>query len=303
MTRNKTLIKGFALAALVPLFAACSSEDDAIVQGGEAQPVQINIGTRASYDGTTWQWQDNDQIGLNITNYGETEAKSYTLTYGNYTWTSNPSTINAKLPAKAEAWWPVSASASQFSFSYDSHDEAITPDSFTIFMKGTVNQATKENLAQNDWMTCSSTISRRSPNLTLQHMLAKVKVTITSDEEVNEVRFFSENPNVPEGGTPLIPEKLYINPYKEENTYTAIVSANQYTNMFGYLPFMRIKVGDSSTEKWVYIPNTIGENGKLKPGNEYTFNVTVKSTNTLGTRSAGTSDCELELVEVRDMNE
>ena len=65
----------------------------------------------------------------------------------------------------------------------------------------------------------------------------------------------------------------------------------------------RIKVGDSSTDKWVYIPNTIGENGKLKPGNEYTFNVTVKSTNTLGTRSAGTSDCELELVEVRDMNE
>ena len=41
MIRNKTLIKGFALAALLPIFFACSSEDDSPVQGGEPQEVQV----------------------------------------------------------------------------------------------------------------------------------------------------------------------------------------------------------------------------------------------------------------------
>ena len=77
MTRNKTLIKGFALATLLPLFAACSSEDDAIVQGGEPQEVQVSIGTRATTDGDTWTWENNDVIGLNVTGYNGTSS-SYT---------------------------------------------------------------------------------------------------------------------------------------------------------------------------------------------------------------------------------
>ena len=66
---------------------------------------------------------------------------------------------------------------------------------------------------------------------------------------------------------------------------------------------MRIKVGADNTEKWVNLPQNIGTYGSLSAGNAYTFNLTVNSTNTLGTRSAGTSDYELELVEVRDLNE
>ena len=88
-TRHWKLIQALALAALLPLFAACSSEGDELLQGEEKQPVQVNI-TRAATDGNDWSWQDNDQIGLNITNYGESTPNSYTLTYNNNVWTSNP---------------------------------------------------------------------------------------------------------------------------------------------------------------------------------------------------------------------
>ncbi len=92
-TRHWNWIQGLALAALLPLFAACSSEGDELLQSeATGQPVQVNI-TRAATDGNDWSWQDNDQIGLNITNYGESTPNSYTLTYNNNVWTSNPATI------------------------------------------------------------------------------------------------------------------------------------------------------------------------------------------------------------------
>lgn len=307
MTRNKTLIKGFALAALLPLFAACSSEDDAIVPGGEAQPVQIDI-TRATTDGNDWTWENGDQIGLSITGYGATTATTYTLTCGaNGSWSSDPSPIFTTLPATVEAWYPKSASASEFSFTHDNNSGQIQPPgvSMSTPIVGTVDQSTADNLIQNDWMTSgSSTIgSNRLLSLTLQHRLCKVSVTITSDEEVKEVRFFSCSPNAPTGVTSVTPSYLAVNPLVTNNTYTAIVSAFTYNGGIGYLPFMRIKVGADNTEKWVNLPQNIGTYGSLSAGNAYTFNLTVNSTNSLGTRSAGTSDCELELVEVRDMNE
>ena len=307
MTRNKTLIKGFALAALVPLFAACSSEDDAIVQGGEAQPVQIDI-TSATTDVNDWTWENGDQIGLSITGYGATTATSYTLTCGaNGSWSSDPISIFTTLPATAEAWYPATASASKFSFTHDNNFEQIQPPGVLMpsSIVGTVDQSTADKLIQNDWMTSgSSTIgSDRSLSLTLQHRLCKVTVTISSSEDIQEVRFFSYSPNTPQGVIAAVLDRVFITPYKSNNTiYTAIVSASEYKNLPGGLPFMRIKVGDSNSEKWVYIPDNIGDNGKLEAGNAYTFNLTVRNSDAT-TRSAGISDCELELVEVRDMNE
>lgn len=304
MTRNKTLIKGFALAALVPLFAACSSEDDSLVQGGEAQPVQIDI-TRATTDGNNWTWQNGDQIGLSITGYGATTATTYTLTCdANGSWNSDPGSIIVTLPATAEAWYPQSASASQFSFTHDYNSVQIQPGMFSISIVGTVDQSTANNLIQNDWMTSgSSTVNNSSLSLMLQHRLCKVTVTISSSEDIQEVRFFSYSPNTPQGVIAAVLDRVFITPYKSNNTiYTAIVSASEYKNLPGGLPFMRIKVGDSNSEKWVYIPNNIGDNGRLEAGNAYTFNLTVRNSDAT-TRSANTSDCELELVEVRDMNE
>ena len=305
-TRHYRWIKGFALAALVPLFAACSSEEDSLVQGGGAQPVQIDI-TRATTDGNDWTWQEGDQIGLSITDYGATTATSYTLTCGaNGSWSSDPSPIIVTLPATAEAWWPKSASASEFSFTHDNNSGQIQPPGVPMPspIVGTVDQSTTDKLIQNDWMTSgSSTIgSNRSLSLTLQHRLCKVSVTITSDEEVKEVRFFSCLPNAPQGVTAVSFDRVFITPYQSNTTYTAIVSAREYNNLVGNLPFMRIKVGDSNSEKWVYIPNNIGDNGRLEAGNAYTFNLTVRNSDAT-TRSAGISDYELELVEVRDMNE
>ena len=86
----------------------------------EKQPVQVNITRATMNDGNDWSWQDNDQIGLNITNYGESTPSSYTLTYNNNVWTSNPATIEATLPATIQAWWPVREGVSAEKFNYDS---------------------------------------------------------------------------------------------------------------------------------------------------------------------------------------
>ena len=302
-TKHWKLIQSLALTALLPLFAACSSEGDDLLQSEEKQPVQVNI-TRAATDGNDWSWQDKDEIKMNITPYGGT-ATEYTLTYGSNTWSPSPEIGTITLPATAEAWWPSTASASEFSFSHDNTDIDVYGNG-TLLLDGTVDQSTLQNLANNDWMTSGQiTVGSPSIDLTLQHRLAKVTVTITSSETINEVRFFSYTPNAPTGVTSVTLDRLAVKPLESNNgnTYTAIVSAFYYNGDQGYLPFMRVKVGENNTEKWVYLPRNIGTNGSLSAGNAYTFNLTVNSTNALDTRSADTSDCELKLVEVRDMNE
>ena len=302
-TKHWNWIQGLALAALLPLFAACSSEGDELLQGEEKQPVQVNITRATMNDGNDWSWQDNDQIKMSITPNGGT-ATEYTLTYGSNTWNTSPEIGTITLPATAEAWWPSTASASEFSFQHDSQGGTIYINGISTWLEGTVDQSSIDKLTQNDWMTSEQiTIGNPSIDLTLQHRLAKVTLNIQSSETINEVRFFSYSPNAPQGVTSSILTRLAVRPLQNSNTYTAIVSAFYYNGDIGYLPFVKIKVGENNTEKWVYLPRNIGTNGSLSAGNAYTFNLTVNSTNALDTRSADTSDCELKLVEVRDMNE
>ena len=79
MIMNKTLIKALWLAAFVPLFVACSSEEDSLVPSGEPQEVQVSIDTRATTDGDTWTWENNDVIGLNVTGYNGTSGHDQSL--------------------------------------------------------------------------------------------------------------------------------------------------------------------------------------------------------------------------------
>ena len=284
-TRHWNLIQGLTLAALLPLFAACSSEDDGLLQSEEKQPVQVNITRATMNDGNDWSW------------YGGTTTE-YTLTYQNGNW-SDTALGEMTLPATAEAWWPSTASASEFSFQHDNQVEAIYHTDIPTWLDGTVDQSSIDKLAQNDWMTSGQiTIGGSSIDLTLQHRLAKVTVIITSSETINEVRFFSYTPNYPTGASG-VNSYLAVNPLVTNNAYTAIVSAYNYNDEIGYLPFMRVKVGEDNTEKWVYLPRNLGVEGSLSAGNAYKFNLTV---NAATTRSAGIPECELELVEVRDMN-
>ena len=145
------------------------------------------------------------------------------------------------------------------------------------------------------------TVGSPSIDLTLQHRLAKVTVTITSSEEtINEVRFFSYTPN---DNLYIGANYIAIKPFISNDTYTAIVSPYYY-NTDGFIPFMWVTIG--TTKKMVYLPNELGmETGRpgcLSPGMAYTFNLVVNSTNSIGTRSAGASECKLELVKVEDMN-
>ena len=87
-TRHWNLIQGFALAALLPLFAACSSEGDELLQGKEKQPVQVNI-TRATTDGNDWAWGTGDEVTLSITPYSST-ATTHKLTYDGSNWSAIP---------------------------------------------------------------------------------------------------------------------------------------------------------------------------------------------------------------------
>ena len=279
MTRNRTLIKGFALAALMPLFAACSSEDDAIVQGGEAQPVQIDI-TRATTDGNNWTWENGDQLKLYVTSYGSDAPTEETLIYGGSTW----STFNATLPATVEACYPATATLTSF----------------------TIPENQVAGIAAADYMTTASSQQLNGTNLslTLEHRLCKVTVTISgyedytaaiptvSDERIKSYPTVSYNNGNWTGTgtavTDIIPLKTASN-MDGHHTYQAIVAPAS-----SYSPFMTLMVNGKD--------RTVNCNQALVSGNAYTFNLTVRNPDAT-TRSAGTSDYELELVEVRDLNE
>ena len=275
-TRHYSLIKGFALVVFMPLFAACNSEDDAIVQGGEPQEVQVSISTRATADGDTWTWQNGDAINLYVTGYGSTSPTLTTLTYNNGAW----STFNAILPAIVEACYPATAT------------------SFTI----PENQGA--GIAAADYMTTASSQQLNGTNLSLAlvHRLCKVAVTISVYEDYS--------------GTPAVESEVFnsyltvnynndawtgtgeltsVTPFKTESsadghhTYQAIVAPASF-----YSPFMTLKVNGKD--------RTVNCNQALVSGNAYTFNLTVRNPDA-ATRSAGISDYELELVEVRDLNE
>lgn len=279
MTRNKTLIKGFALAALLPLFAACNSEEDATVPGGEPQEVQVSISTRATADGDTWTWQNGDAINLYVMGYGSTSPTTRTLTFINgASWT----TFNVTLPATVEACYPATA----------------TLTSFTI----PTNQSA--GIAEADYMTTASSqqLNGNDLSLALEHRLCKVAVTISGYEDYSstpavesEVFYSYLTVNYNNDTWTGTGELTSIIPFKTESsadghhTYQAIVAPAS-----SYSPFMALKVNGKD--------RTVNCNQALVSGNAYTFNLTVRNPDAT-TRSAGISDYELELVEVRDLNE
>ena len=277
-TRHYSLIKGFALVVFMPLFAACNSEDDAIVQGGEPQEVQVSISTRATADGDTWTWQNGDAINLYVTGYGSTSPTLTTLTYNNGAW----STFNAILPAIVEACYPATATLTSF----------------------TIPENQGAGIAAADYMTTASSQQLNGTNLSLAlvHRLCKVAVTISGYEDYSgtptvesEVFYSYLTVNYNNDAWTGTGELTSITPFKTESsadghhTYQAIVAPAS-----SYSPFMTLKVNGKD--------RTVNCNQALVSGNAYTFNLTVRNPDA-DTRSASTSDYELELVEVRDLNE
>ena len=277
-TRHYSLIKGFALVVFMPLFAACNSEDDAIVQGGEPQEVQVSISTRATADGDTWTWQNGDAINLYVTGYGSTSPTLTTLTYNNGAW----STFNAILPAIVEACYPATATLTSF----------------------TIPENQGAGIAAADYMTTASSQQLNGTNLSLAlvHRLCKVAVTISGYEDYSgtpavesEVFHSYLTVNYNNDAWTGMGELTSVTPFKTESsadghhTYQAIVAPAS-----SYSPFMTLKVNGKD--------RTVNCNQALVSGNAYTFNLTVRNPDA-ATRSAGISDYELELVEVRDLNE
>ena len=303
-TRHWNWIQGFALAALLPLFAACSSEGDELLQGEEKQPVQVNITRATMNDGNDWSWQDNDQIGLNITNYGESTPNSYTLTYNNNVWTSNPATIEATLPATIQAWWPASASVTKFNYSYTSYDEPYQIGS--NYIKGTVDQSDQTKLASCDWMVAATPLASPSLSINFEHQLCRVEIKITKFEGwpegeepmIQELCFFTKVENDDGSGTG---DWLDVKPYERDGSYIAIISSYVYSSHYNS-PLMKIKIDDD--DYYVYVSDEVEDGKRLVNGNSYTFNLTIKNrnSNTVTTRSTYTQECELELIEVEDMN-
>lgn len=245
MIRNKTLIKGFALVVFMPLFAACSNEEDATVSGGEPQEVQVSISTRATADGDTWTWQNGDAINLYVMGYGSTSPTTRTLTYIN-AWT----TFNVTLPATVEACYPATA----------------TLTSFTI----PTNQSA--GIAEADYMTTASSQQLNGTNLSLAlvHRLCKVAVTITDWSDygntmpaISDFKITSY-PNVTRSedsviGTGDVTDVIAY--YTEGSTYTAIIapSSNGFT--------LKLKVNGMDM--------TATSNQEVTSGNAYSFNLTV----------------------------
>ena len=255
MIRNKTLIKGFALVVFMPLFAACSNEEDATVPGGEPQEVQVSISTRATADFDTWTWQNGDAINLYVMGYGSTSPTTRTLTYINgASWT----TFNVTLPATVEACYPATATLTSFTI----------PD----------NQSA--GIAAADYMTTVSSQQLNGTNLslTLEHRLCKVIVTINdyigyTDTPTVANERFSSYPTISYSdggwtGTGSITNN--ITPFKTESnadgkhTYQAIVAPAS-----SYEPFMTLTVNGRS--------RTVNCEQALVSGNAYTFTLTVSN--------------------------
>ena len=249
------MIKGFALVVFMPLFAACSNEEDATVPGGEPQEVQVSISTRATADGDTWTWQNGDAINLYVMGYGSTSPTTRTLTYINgASWT----TFNVTLPATVEACYPATATLTSFTI----------PD----------NQSA--GIAAADYMTTVSSQQLNGTNLslTLEHRLCKVIVTINdyigyTDTPTVANERFSSYPTISYSdggwtGTGSITNN--ITPFKTESnadgkhTYQAIVAPAS-----SYEPFMTLTVNGRS--------RTVNCEQALVSGNAYTFTLTVSN--------------------------
>lgn len=276
MTRNKTLIKGFALAALLPLFAACSSEDDAIVPGGEPQEVQVSIGTRATTDGDTWTWENNDVIGLNVTGYNGTSS-SYTLTYNAQTrsWTRSEPII-VTLPGTITAWYPGETGTSETSFNIPVDQSSIT------------------KLCDADYMTYSGDLISTTPSVTLEHRLSKVIVTITDWSDYGSTMptvtdfHIQTKESITVNGSTVTGDgnTIDIFPLQDEaaHSYTAIVAPGA-----GFTITLTV---DSRLKNVTY-------SGTLESGNAYSFNLTLKDNELVltptGLPNWGTEDQEQEI--------
>ena len=276
------MIKSFALATLLPLFAACSSEEDSPVPSGEPQEVQVSISTRATTDGNNWTWENGDQLKLYVTSYGSDAPTEETLTYNGSTSTWNRFYVT--LPATVEACYPATATLTSF----------------------TIPENQGAGVVAADYMTTASSQQLNGTNLslTLEHRLCKVTVTIddyedytaaiptVSDERIKSYPTVSYNNGNWTGTgtavTDIIPLKTASN-MDGYHTYQAIVAPAS-----SYSPFMTLMVNGKD--------RTVNCNQALVSGNAYTFNLTVRNPDA-ATRSASTSDYELELVEVRDLNE
>ena len=300
-TRHWNLIQGLALAALLPLFAACSSEGDGLLQSEEKQPVQVNITRATMNDDNDWSWQDNDQIKMSITPHNGI-ATEYILTYQNGNW-SNTTLDEMVLPATVQAWYPSSAGYESFNFAHDGNSYLVKSpgwDGYTsIVVEGTVNQSSEAEIVKSDWMTAEQTLRESTLNLTLQHKLCRVTVIISNydDYQIESVRFYTNRINNSEGADTGDMSILEVNPITDATThkYTAIISAWTYDDVnVRRPPLMRLRVNG----KDLFSKHT----EPLLSGNAYTFNLTVNNPDATTTRSAGASECELELVEVEDMN-
>ena len=153
-------------------------------------------------------------------------------------------------------------------------------------------------------MTTASSQQLNGTNLSLklEHRLCKVTVTISGYEDYSstpavESEVFRSylTVNYNNDAWTGTGELTSITPFKTESsadghhTYQAIVAPAS-----SYSPFMTLMVNGKD--------RTVNCNQALVSGNAYTFNLTVRNPDAT-TRSAGTSDYELELVEVRDLNE
>ena len=92
-----------------------------------------------------------------------------------------------------------------------------------------------------------------------------------------------------------------VKPYERDGSYIAIISSYVYSSHYNS-PLMKIKIDDD--DYYVYVSDEVEDGKRLVNGNSYTFNLTIKNrnSNTVTTRSTYTQECELELIEVEDMN-
>lgn len=254
--------KYIALAAMALTFAACTQDEDFVLQGdSDAVKINATIGamqTRVAYedDGAT-NFINGDQICVQNILRDTKNIATYTF-YGS-TWTTTDALVwnGGTAESQFQAWYPATASFDEFTLPTD--------------------QNSIEELPAADWMTASTSAmvkpADKTINLAFEHKLAKVTVQIT--EFTSQ---FGDEPRLMAATIYSLSDEYVtvnggIKPVLGGNAATAIVCPGRYavdTNL------MEVTISDDGRQTFLNVPvNAFLTDTGLEAGKHYRFSLKV----------------------------
>lgn len=217
---KKTMI---STAVLALLFASCSS-DDGLTQSTlplEGTPIQVNVAvadlqTRAGYDASNLP----TEFYMNVTN-PDNEKYSYKVLLKKES--GNWNSYDATTPKKSK----------QMLWAGDNKDVKVTASSLSLVNESITtevktDQSTSDNVKLSDHLLMSTTSVTPSTNgieVTLNHLMSKIKLIITLGDEFE----ITDDPFSKVSIEGTLPKRIYNLGTVEENVWSDVNGSNPVT--------------------------------------------------------------------------